>query len=124
MQNHEYFVSDTNIKSLSYQDKMLCNRLVNKAQLLQVLKSMKNGKSPGTDGFTSEFYKFFWVDIGNEVLKSLNEAFYTGELSTTQKQGIITLLSKNNKPREFIQNWRPIILSNVECKLLARVLAA
>ena len=45
---------------------------------------MKNGKSAGTDGFTSEFYKFFWVDIGNEVLKSLNEAFYAGELSQTQ----------------------------------------
>ena len=73
---------------------MLCEGLVNEAELLQVLKSMKNGKSPGTDGFTSEFYKFFWVDIGNEVLKSLNEASYTGELSTTQKQGIITLLPK------------------------------
>ena len=96
MQNHEYFLSDTNINSLSNQDKMLCEGLVNKAELLQVLKSMKNGKSPGTDGFTSAFYKFFWVDIGNEVLKRLNEAFYTGELSTTQKQGIITLLPKNN----------------------------
>ena len=74
--------------------------------------------------FTSEFYKFFWVDIGNEVLKSLNEAFYTGELSTTQKQGIITLLPKKNKPREFIQNWRAITLLNVEYKFLAGVLAA
>ena len=80
MQNHEYFLSDTNITSLSYQDKMLCEGPVNEAELLQVLKSKKNGKSPGTDGFTSEFYKYFWVDIGNEVLKSLNEAFYIGEL--------------------------------------------
>jgi hypothetical protein len=24
---------------------------------------MKNGKSPGMDGFTTEFYKFFWKDI-------------------------------------------------------------
>ena len=70
------------------------------------------------------FTNFFWVDIGNEVLKSLNEAFYTGELSTTQKQGIITLLPKNNKPREFIQNWSPITLLNGEYKLLAGVLAA
>jgi hypothetical protein len=26
--------------------------------------SMKNGKSPGSDGFTVDFYKFFWKDIG------------------------------------------------------------
>jgi hypothetical protein len=27
------------------------------------LKLMKNGKSPGSDGFTVDFYKFFWKDI-------------------------------------------------------------
>ena len=98
---------------------MLCKGL-----LLQVLNSIKNGKSPGIDGFTAEFYKFVWVDIGTEVLKCLDEACYTGELSTSQKQGIITLLPQNNKLREFIQNWKPITLLNVEYKLLAGVLAA
>jgi hypothetical protein len=28
------------------------------------LKLMKNGKSPASDGFTVDFYKFFWNDIG------------------------------------------------------------
>jgi hypothetical protein len=27
------------------------------------LKLMKNGKSPGSNGFTVDFYKFFWNDI-------------------------------------------------------------
>ena len=88
------------------------------------LKNMKNGKSPGTDGYTAEFYKFFWKDIGNFVLESLNESFTTGELSTTQKQGLITLLPKGNKPRELIKNWRPITLLNVDYKLLSGVLAS
>ena len=85
---------------------------------------MKNGKSPGTDGYTAEFYKFFWKDIGNFVLESLNESFTTGELSNTQKQGLITLLPKGNKPRELIKNWRPITLLNVDYKLLSGVLAS
>ena len=85
---------------------------------------MKNGKSPGTDGYTAEFYKIFWKDIGNFVLESLNESFNTGELSITQKQGVITLLPKGNKPRELIKNWRPITLLNVDYKLLAGVLAS
>ena len=83
---------------------------------------MKNGKSPGTDGYNAEFYKFFWKDIGNFVLESLNESFNTGELSITQKQGLITLLPKGNKPRELIKNWRPITLLNVDYKLLAECL--
>jgi hypothetical protein len=31
------------------------------------LKLMKNGKSPGSDGFTVDFYKFFWNDIGATI---------------------------------------------------------
>jgi hypothetical protein len=30
-------------------------------ETLSALKLMKNGKSPGMDGFTTEFYKFFWI---------------------------------------------------------------
>ena len=43
--------------------------------------------------------------------------------SHMQKQGIITLLPKNNKPRDKIKNWRPITLLNIEYKLVASVLA-
>ena len=84
---------------------------------------MKNGKSPGTDGYTAEFYKFFWRDLGDIVLDSLNEAFTIGHLSHTQKQGIITLIPKPNKAREDLKNWRPITLLNVEHKLLSGLLA-
>ena len=88
-----------------------------------VLKNMANGKSPGSDGYPAEFYKFFWLDLGEYLLKSLNEAFEVGELSQTQKQGIISLIPKGDKPREFIKHWRPISLINVDCKLLSGVLA-
>ena len=74
-------------------------------------------------GYPAEFYKFFWNDIGEYLLKSLNKSFQVGELSQTQKQGIITLLPKGDKPREFIKNWQPISLINVDCKLLSGVLA-
>jgi hypothetical protein len=30
---------------------------------------MKNNKSPGSDGFTADFFKFFWIDVGKFVLK-------------------------------------------------------
>jgi hypothetical protein len=37
---------------------------------LSALKLMKNGKSPGMDGFTTEFYKFFWKDINPFLIRS------------------------------------------------------
>ena len=69
-------------------------------EMAQALKNMKNGKSPGQDGFTVEFFKFFWIDLGFIILRSLNYAYQTGSLSVTQKQGIITCLPKPNKNRQ------------------------
>ena len=123
-QSKSPFLVKENIKTLSEQEQVKCEGLITEREVIKVLKDMKNGKSPGTDGYTAEFYKFFWKDIGNFVLESLNESFNTGELSITQKQGLITLLPKGNKPRDLIKNWRPITLLNVDYKLLAGALAS
>lgn len=89
----------------------------------KALKAMKNDKSPGSDGFTAEFFKFFWKDIGYFLLRSINKAFFHGQLSLTQRQGIITILPKLGKQREFLKNWRPISLLNVSYKILSACLA-
>ena len=72
-------------------------------EAVEALKNMKNDKSPGPDGFTSEFLKFFWKDIGYFWLKSVNEAFKKGIVSTSQKLGIISILPKADKSREFLK---------------------
>ena len=40
-------------------------------ELGKALKQLPNRKSPGMDGLTSEFYKFFWLDIKQIVFDSL-----------------------------------------------------
>ena len=81
------------------------------------LKNMKNGKSPGTDGFGAEFYKFFWKKLGPFVVRALNQSYCDGELSATQREGLITCIPKPDKDRDFIKNWRPISLLNVVYKI-------
>ena len=39
-------------------------------ELSSALKEMSNDKSPGLDGFTTNFYKFFWIDIKIWYLKA------------------------------------------------------
>ena len=34
-----------------------------KAELTKALKNMKNEKSPSLDGFTVDFFKFFWTGL-------------------------------------------------------------
>ena len=52
-------------------------------------KNMKNSKSPGLSGFFAECFKVFET-ARSFVLRSLNHGYTIGELSITQKQGIIT----------------------------------
>ena len=74
------------------------------SELAEALKNMKNSETPGNDGFTAEFFKFFWIDLKTFVLNSLYYGYRTGSLSVTQKQGIITCLPKPNKSAFFLKN--------------------
>ena len=50
-------------------------------------------------------------------------SFDFGELSITQKLGIVSILPKGDKPRCYLKNWRPITLLNVSYKILSGVIA-
>ena len=83
------------------------------AELTNASRNMKNNKSPGT----CDFLKVFWKKIGNFVLRSINYSYDIGELSIVQKQGVITLIPKENKSRQKLTNYRPICLLNTVYKL-------
>ena len=79
-------------------------------EIAHVLKNMKNNKSPGSDGFTVEFFKFFFKDLKTFIKCGINEGYSMCKFSITQRQGIITCIPKGDKPRHVLKNWRPITL--------------
>ena len=64
---------------------------------------MENNKSPGSDGFTFEFFKFFWLQLGAFIVNSLNDGFRKGELSSTEKEGVIIRIPKGNKDKQLLK---------------------
>ena len=88
----------------------------------QVIKNLKSNRSPGCDGLTTEFYQCFWNEIKELVIDSLNECYCLGELSFSQKRGIIKLLYKKGE-KNNLDNYRPITLLNYDYKLCTAVLA-
>ena len=46
----------------------------------KALSQFKNNKTPGSDGFTVEFYRFFWSLIGQTLVDSFNFSFTAGSL--------------------------------------------
>ena len=57
------------------------------------------------------------------VVESFNEAYEEGEMSNSQRQGVITLIEKTGKDRTHLENWRPISLTNVDTKIASKVIA-
>ena len=70
--------------------------------LQEAIKNSKNGKSPGSDGLTKEFYVVFWREIADLLFNSLLEGKEKGFLSSSQKQAIIKLLDKG-KDKRFVK---------------------
>jgi hypothetical protein len=59
-------------------------------------------KSPGSDGFTAEFYKFFWKDIGFFTFDLLI-SFDNNELSATRKRVLIFVSFKGKRIRDSLK---------------------
>ena len=89
----------------------------------KALMSLRCGKSPGEDGFTVEFYKFFFELLGREFLDSINASYDQNELSISQRRGVITLIPKEDANLKDLSNWRPITLLNVDYKIASKAIA-
>ena len=93
-------------------------------ELSYSLNKMKTNKTPGSDGYPSEFFKVFWGKLKYLILNAINEGYEKNELSITMRHCVISCLPKGDKPRQFLKNWRPVSLLNVTYKMASAVIAS
>ena len=89
----------------------------------KALDTFEGDKTPGENGFTVEFYKIFFDLIWQDLVASFNAAYEVNELSISQRRGIVTLIPKEDGSLLELQNWRPITLLNVDCKIPTKAIA-
>ena len=93
----KFFPDDADIPKLNENEKESCEGMISEEECAKAIKSMQNGKSPGTDGLPVEFYKIFWKNIKKLVLDSFSYSYENENMSISQKQSIITLLPPKKK---------------------------
>ena len=113
----------TDRNQLNNLEKIACDNQITIEELTESIRNLKNNKSPGSDGLTAEFYKFFWTDLSTLLFNSYNYSFENEQLSAEQRQGILNLLPKPNKDIRLLKNWRPISLLNIDYKILTKLFA-
>ena len=121
--NLEKEFNDYDIPKLSSDESNSIEGLISYEEASLCLKTMANNKSPGTSGFNADFFKVFWKYLGHFIVRSINFGFNKGELSVTQKEGIITCIPKENKSKYYMKNYRPISLLNCIYKIASGVIA-
>ena len=88
-----------------------------------ILCTFSSGKSPGEDGFTWEFYNCFFDLLGQDLVDCFNASYRAGEMSLSQRRGVITLIPKEDSDLSTLANWRLITLLNLDYKIGSRIIA-
>ena len=104
-------------------DKNSCENQITIDDLIEALRYMSLDKSPGADGFTTNFYKLFWHELKQPLLDSFLFSFETGELADGQRRGLLNLIPKKHKDLRYLKSWRPVSLLATDYKILAKALA-
>ena len=98
----------SNSRKLTADESNKLNGPLTVTELSNVLKNMKNNKTPGL-----EFYKMFWKELQFFILRALTESYEKRNLPPSLRQTVMSCLPKGNKPRDDLKNWRPISLTSV-----------
>ena len=120
----ELFLSGFDIPILNKEHNDLLDCTITIHELSESVNKLKNDKSPGLDGFTSEFLKYFWPRLSSIFYSALHCSWQKGILSSTLRQGVIILIPKKNKPRNLLSNWRPISLISNFYKIISHCIAS
>ena len=80
------FFFENILDKLSIEQMSLCDAEISLIECKEAVMSLKDNKLSGSDGLTTEFYKFFWDHIKVPLIESFQYSFQTGELSVEQNE--------------------------------------
>ena len=117
------FLSSLELPSLSSSQSESLIQPISLKELTLAISKLKVGKSPGSDGFTSEWYKVLKPQLSPLLLNMFNWVLQKGELPPSWREAIISVIPKEQKDKQECGNYRPVSVLNVDYKLFTSILA-
>ena len=120
----EQFINKNVSAVLIYKERSYLELPLSYEELTEVAQAMKKGKSPGSNSYTSAFFKHFWKLLGPFLYRAYIFCSQVNKMILTHREGIITMIPKAGKPPDNVKAWRPITLLNSEFKIISSAIAA
>ena len=117
------YLHSTITQKLSDENKRILDAPISLNELRVALSGMKKGKTPGSNGFTADFFRHFWTFIGNFLYRAWFEKFLNNKNISSHNEGIVTLIPKSGTSHNSPKGWRPISLLNVDFKIISSAVA-
>lgn len=112
----------TNIKRLQEDEKNKMDIEITPNEITEIIGKLNKKKSPGPDGFTTEFYKHFKEDLYILLFRIYKDIFEKNYIPEAITLSYITLIPKEGKDNKDPKNYRPISLTNVDYKIISKIL--
>nr|XP_014353509.1 PREDICTED: uncharacterized protein LOC102357489 [Latimeria chalumnae] len=117
----EKFLNTCSPKKHLGSEQMGCLEPICREEISTIISQLANGKSPGPDGLTGEFYKSFKDKLVPHLMIVYNDILSTGILPNSLMEALLLLLYKKGDKQD-LKNYRLIMMLNVDYKILVKIL--